>query len=222
MMYYVHFRSPKPSDVVTLSLENDSTENKQIRIMTLCQGCNTLVPDIHQHLDFGQCKSEPNQASDNSQNGISNRVFLSLDDLNKINSSPKVLDDLGNHQLNQSGVCHTIREMSLFIIDLNILNHVNNFIYILLEIKRSSRKRKLEKEDVKIEKWCDICEHSFSSQLKFANHLRRKDEFGRLCRPPPGKSNSFLSGIINYTQESPKSKKSRRIGIIRKGTKSSM
>ena len=77
------------------------------------------------------------------------------------------------------------------------------------------------KEETKIEKWCNICEHSFPSQLKFANHLRRKDEFGQLCRPPPGKADNFLSGIINYTQESSKPKKSRRIGIIRKGTRQS-
>ena len=99
--------------MVTLSLENDSTENKQIRIMTLCQGCDTLVPDIHQHLDSEQCKSEPSQASYNSQNGISNRVFLSLDDQNKISSSPNVLDDLGNNRLNQSGMCPTIGEWGI-------------------------------------------------------------------------------------------------------------
>ena len=124
-MYSVHFRSPKSSDVVTLSLENDSTENKQIRIMTLCQGRNTLVPDIHQHLDSEQCRSEPSQASFNSQNGISNRVFLSLDDLNKISSSPNVLDDLGNNRLNQSGMCPTIRKGDI------------EFIYILLYCSKS-------------------------------------------------------------------------------------
>ena len=88
-----------------------------------------------------------------------------------------------------------------------------------LGIKRSSRKRKLGKEETNGERWCDICEHSFPSQLKFANHLRRKDEFGRLCRPPPGKSTNFLSGVVNYTQELLSTKKNRRIGIIRKGTR---
>ena len=97
---------------------------------------------------------------------------------------------------------------------------INLSIYIS-EFNPKSRKRKQFKEETKIEKWCNICEHSFPSQLKFANHLRRKDEFGQLCRPPPGKADNFLSGIINYTQESSKPKKSRRIGIIRKGTRQS-
>ena len=114
MKFFLYFRSPKPSDVVTLSLENDSSENKQIRIMTLCQGCNTLVPDINQHLDSGQCKFETNQTSCNSQNGISNRVFLSLDDLNKISSSPNILEDPVNNRLNQSGMCHTVLLGKLF------------------------------------------------------------------------------------------------------------
>ena len=91
--------------------------------------------------------------------------------------------------------------------------------YSFLAIKRGSRKRKLGKEEPSGERWCDICEHSFPSQLKFANHLRRKDEFGRLCRPPPGKSSNFLSGVVNYTQELLSTKKNSRIGIIRKGTR---
>ena len=82
-----------------------------------------------------------------------------------------------------------------------------------------SRKRKLDRSENSGRRWCNICEHLFPSQLKFANHLRRKDEFGPLCRPPPGKSSTFLTGVVDYTQELLSNKKNRRIGIIRKGTR---
>ena len=89
--------------MVTLSFENESSENKEIRILTLCQGCNTLVPDINRHFESTSCKIEVDQSSDSSQKAIASRVFLSLDDLRNIDSSPNVLEDLGNSRLNQSG-----------------------------------------------------------------------------------------------------------------------
>ena len=89
--------------MVTLSFENESSENKEIRILTLCQGCNTLVPDINRHFESTSCKIEVDQSSDSSQKTIASRVFLSLDDLRNIDSSPNVLEDLGNSRLNQSG-----------------------------------------------------------------------------------------------------------------------
>ena len=95
---------------------------------------------------------------------------------------------------------------------------VGKKIYFV-EIEHSCKRRKLGILTDTGERYCDVCEHNFPSQLKFANHLRRKDEFGRLCRPPPGKASNFLSGIVNYTQDrQSNSKKTRRIGIIRKGT----
>ena len=103
MTNFVHSRSPKLSDVVTLSFENESSENKEIRILTLCQGCNTLVPDINRHFESSTCKLAVNQTADSPQKTISSRVFLSLDDLANISSSPNVLEDLGNGRLNQSG-----------------------------------------------------------------------------------------------------------------------
>ena len=89
--------------MVTLSFENESSENKEIRILTLCQGCNTLVPDINRHFESSSCNLEVDQTSDSSQKPIASRVFLSLDDLRNINSSPNVLENLGNSRLNQSG-----------------------------------------------------------------------------------------------------------------------
>ena len=82
-------------------------------------------------------------------------------------------------------------------------------------IKRTNRKRNLEKDSGK--RWCNICEHTFPSQLKFANHLRRKDEFGNLCRPPPGRNSSSLAENGSEQCLGKDKKPMRRIGIIRKG-----
>ena len=100
-------------------------DDKQIRILTLCQNCNTLVADINGHAKSGVCDSEAYQASDDSQNSISNRVFLSADDLSKINFSPKVLDDLGGNRLNHSG---TSNHNYKFIVN-NSFNRVNCFYH---------------------------------------------------------------------------------------------
>ena len=90
----------------------------------------------------------------------------------------------------------------------------------MLGIKRGNKKRKLSTPESSGERWCNVCEHSFPSQLKFANHLRRKDEFGRLCRPPPQKSDS-INAAKDFTQamDGLNRKQNRRIGIIRKGTR---
>ena len=72
-MLFMFFRQLKSSNLVTLSIENESMDDKQIRILTLCHNCNTLVSDINGHAKSGVCDSEAYLASDDSQNSISNR-----------------------------------------------------------------------------------------------------------------------------------------------------
>ena len=84
---------------VRLNIEEESTDNSNLSILTVCQNCNALVNDIDQHSSSKDCKNQ----ADLTLKNVQDPIFLNFSDITNVNSSTTVLDDLGNIRMNQTG-----------------------------------------------------------------------------------------------------------------------
>ena len=96
-MFTIYFR--ESTSIVRLNIEDESTDNSNLSILTVCQTCNALVNDIDQHASSKDCKNQVDLTLKNVQDPI----FLNFSDITNVNSSTSVLDDLGNIRMNQTG-----------------------------------------------------------------------------------------------------------------------
>ena len=99
-MFPFSFR--ESTSFVRLNIEEESTDNSNLSILTVCQKCNALVNDIDQHTRSKDCKIQ----EDLSLKNVQDSIFLNFSDITNVNSTTTVLDDLGNIRMNQTGDKH--------------------------------------------------------------------------------------------------------------------
>ena len=84
-------------------MEDESTLKSNHNILTLCKTCNTLISDIDDHVNSGDCQNQAKLHAAERQNLVPNSIVLNVSEEGKVYSLGNVLDDPELNHTIQSG-----------------------------------------------------------------------------------------------------------------------